>query len=401
MAIAKVLGGIHTRGVRIEGCKCMSKHETVLTRRYWEQETDGLLIEEFPVVRNKAGCNPRRLDGLVIQGLTKKVGDTKQHVDTNAKAENLVRDRDVIIIQTKATPFNITLLGQAFFSKYLVEFYFHPRSIRSVAVCTGGDPEMMSIAESLGIEVVCYPPENQAEKGAFKSTKHCFWEEKLGGTMIEGSPILRMLEKTSRVVIPGGSTGIIDPFNASIEGKDIVIIQEDKYHTANLDLLGQAIFSKKVLERYNPGSIRSIALTKNGDACMERAAKLYDIEILVYDPSDTEQQTLFPEIPKAHEEITPASDEILGFSIIRSLLGKKVGESRLSYHKTASQFGIYLDNDPKKWICRFHFGPKRKSIDLALPSVPYQLRNNIKIKTVDSLRDYKAKLITILNSRLK
>ncbi|RQD81828.1 MAG: hypothetical protein D5R96_06395, partial [Methanocalculus sp. MSAO_Arc2] len=100
----------------------MPNNETALTRRYWKEETDGLLIEEFPVVRNKTGCNPRRLDGLVILGRTKKIGDTKQYVDTNAKAENLVRDRDVIIIQTKATPFNITLLGQAFFSQCLMKF---------------------------------------------------------------------------------------------------------------------------------------------------------------------------------------------------------------------------------------------------------------------------------------
>lgn len=378
----------------------MSKHETALTRRYWEEETDGLLIEEFPAVRNKTGCNPRYLDGLVILGQIKKIGDKKQYVDTNAKAENLVRDRDVIIIQTKATPFNITLLGQAFFSKHLMEFHFKAKSIRSVAVCTGVDPGIKSIAESLGIEVICYPSDGLAESVALKSTKHYYWEEELGGTMIEGSALLRMLEKTSRVVIPGGSTRTIDPFTADIEGKDIVIIQEDKYHTANLDLLGQAIFSKKVMERYNPGSIRSIALTKNGDACIERAAKLYNIEVVVYSPSDSKQQPLFPEILKLEDEITPATDEIKGFSIIRSIFRNKVDESRLAYHKTSSQFGVYLDHDPKKWICRFHFGPKRKSIDLALPLVPYQLRNNIKIQTVDSLRNYKTELLTILDSRM-
>ncbi|WP_346866321.1 hypothetical protein [Methanocalculus sp. MSAO_Arc2] len=46
MIIAKVLDAVHSNGIRIEGYNGMSKHETTLTRRYWEEETDGLLIED-------------------------------------------------------------------------------------------------------------------------------------------------------------------------------------------------------------------------------------------------------------------------------------------------------------------------------------------------------------------
>lgn len=399
--IAKFLGVAHTRRILIEEYNGMSKHETALTRRYWEEETDGLLIEEFPAVRNKRGCRPRYLDGLVILGGTKLIGNTKKDLDTNAKAENLVKDREVIIIQTKATPLSMPLLGQALISIHLMEFHFKPKSIRSVAICTGGDPELKRIAESLGIKVVIYPKENVKASNPMKSFYHLFWEEELGGTMIEGSPaISKVTDSGSRVVIPGGTNQIVDPLKADITGKDIVIIQGNSKEIVGMYLLGQAIFSQKLLESYKSKSIRSIALCRKSDACMERAANLYGIEIVVYSPSGKEQQTLSQEILKVADEITPASDEMEGFSIIRSLLGKKVDESRVTYHKTASHFGIYLDNDQKKWICRFHFGPKRKSIDLALPSVPYQLRNNIKIETVDSLLNYNDELLRILNSRL-
>ena len=261
----------------------MSKHETALTRRYWEEETDGLLIEEFPAIRRRKGCSPRFLDGLVISGRTKKIADTKIDLNTNDKAEDLVRDRDVIIIQTKANPLSMPLLGQALISIHLIEFHFKPRSIRSVAVCTGGDPELQKIAESLGVEVVIYPKEGIRESIPAKSFHHLFWEKELGGTMIEGSAaISKVTDSGSRVVIPGGPSQILDPLKADITGKDIVIIQGNSKEIVGMYLLGQAIFSKKLLEPYNPKSIRSIALCKKSDTCMERAAKLYGIEIIPY-----------------------------------------------------------------------------------------------------------------------
>ena len=45
----------------------MSKHETHLTRRYWET-IGGTLIEEFPVVTRTNENAQRLLDGVVILG---------------------------------------------------------------------------------------------------------------------------------------------------------------------------------------------------------------------------------------------------------------------------------------------------------------------------------------------
>lgn len=50
----------------------MSKHETPLTRRYWE-EVGGTLVEEFPAVLRGTGNGQRLLDGLIIQGEPKVV----------------------------------------------------------------------------------------------------------------------------------------------------------------------------------------------------------------------------------------------------------------------------------------------------------------------------------------
>ena len=57
--------------------------------------------------------------------------DTARHVGLDG--------RDVIVVQTKGSRLGMYLLGQAYFSKVLVERRFKPRSVRSAAVCTATD----------------------------------------------------------------------------------------------------------------------------------------------------------------------------------------------------------------------------------------------------------------------
>ena len=70
----------------------MSKHETPLTRRYWE-EICGTLVEEFPAVLRGTGNAQRLLDGLIIQGEPKVI----------AKAfEVTIKGKDIIILQNQS-----------------------------------------------------------------------------------------------------------------------------------------------------------------------------------------------------------------------------------------------------------------------------------------------------------
>ena len=124
----------------------MSKHETPLTRRYWEQ-VGGTLVEEFPAVFRGTGNAQRLLDGLIIQGEPKVI----------AKASELtIKGKDIIVLQTKANRLGMNLMGQAIISKKLME-RFEPNSIRSVAVCTEGDSVLEPILKDYGIELVIYP----------------------------------------------------------------------------------------------------------------------------------------------------------------------------------------------------------------------------------------------------
>ncbi len=124
----------------------MSKHETWRTRKYWSQ-IGGLLIEEFVAVEGNRFQGKRLIDGLIILNEETRIfkGNTFD-----------IKNKDVIILQTKANRLGMYLLGQAYFSKLLIQ-RFQPNSIKSVAICGKNDKIMKELAIEHNIEVVVIP----------------------------------------------------------------------------------------------------------------------------------------------------------------------------------------------------------------------------------------------------
>jgi len=127
----------------------MSKHETPLTVRYWES-IGGSLIEEFPAVLRGPSNAQRLIDGVIV--LDGKQRRIKHH-------EITLQDRNIIVIQTKASRLGMYLMGQALFSAELMK-PFNPRSIRTVAICTRDDSVLRPICERAGIEVIVFKDEH-------------------------------------------------------------------------------------------------------------------------------------------------------------------------------------------------------------------------------------------------
>ena len=131
----------------------MSKHETPMTRWYWQHVLkQGTLIEEYVAV-DKAGddSNARRLmDGLVIMSGPFEISDD---VHQN------ITDKDVVIIQSKNKRLGMSLMGQTLFSRGLI-LKKKPKSVRSVAVCRKDDKVMRALLEAHPeIEVAFCPAE--------------------------------------------------------------------------------------------------------------------------------------------------------------------------------------------------------------------------------------------------
>lgn len=121
----------------------MSKRETPLTRAYW-QKTGGTLVEEFQMVQAGKEQGRRNIDGLIILGGPNLIAKPK---------DVSIDGQDIICIQTKTGRLGMYLMGQALFSKLLIEKYFRPKSIRTVALCGKSDTVLEPLAKEFGIEV--------------------------------------------------------------------------------------------------------------------------------------------------------------------------------------------------------------------------------------------------------
>ena len=123
----------------------MSKYETPLTRKYWD-EVGGTLVEEFPAALRGSGNAQRLIDGVIILGEPKRIAKP---------SEVFIKDKDIIVLQTKANRLGMNLMGQAIVSKRLME-KFEPKSIRSIAICSEGDSVLEQFLADYGIELVVY-----------------------------------------------------------------------------------------------------------------------------------------------------------------------------------------------------------------------------------------------------
>jgi arginine deiminase len=125
----------------------MSKHETPMTRWYWQQ-VRGTLIEEFIAVEHSETRGRRLLDGVIVQGTEFRIA---------RQSDVSIEGKDIIVIQTKASRLGMYLMGQTLFSAELMK-RFNPRSIKSVALCSQDDEVLRPLLEQhLGMQVVICP----------------------------------------------------------------------------------------------------------------------------------------------------------------------------------------------------------------------------------------------------
>lgn len=62
--------------------------------------------------------------------------------------------------------------------------------------------------------------------------------------------------------------------------------------------------------------------------------------------------------------IITTEDELEGFFIVKSILAEEIELNRIAARDTKSYFGVLLDDNNRKWICRLHFNTKQKYIGL-------------------------------------
>ncbi len=63
-------------------------------------------------------------------------------------------------------------------------------------------------------------------------------------------------------------------------------------------------------------------------------------------------------------KIVTTEEELEGFQIVKAILREKIPSSRIAYRDTISYFGILLDDNNRKPICRLHFNTTNKYIEI-------------------------------------
>lgn len=95
--------------------------------------------------------------------------------------------------------------------------------------------------------------------------------------------------------------------------------------------------------------------------------------------------------------IITTEEEIEGFQIIKAILREKLNAERIAFRDTQSYFGILLDDNNRKPLCRLHFNSVNKYIELfneGKDKGQKKLLNNLddiynfKIEILDTLKNY-------------
>lgn len=78
--------------------------------------------------------------------------------------------------------------------------------------------------------------------------------------------------------------------------------------------------------------------------------------------SSSENENDQHETTEEESKIQTTVDEMNAFAIVKSMLRKSIDSKRITYRDTESYFGILIDDNNRKWVCRIYLSPKNKYI---------------------------------------
>jgi hypothetical protein len=126
----------------------VSKRETPMTEAFWQQHARGAFIPEYCIVRRAGDCGGRYVDALILPD--------EPHRSASFTDYPALKDRNVIVVQTKAERMGMYLMGQALFSARLA-LARGAKSARSILLCTAPDSALLPLLKDFPeVEVWVY-----------------------------------------------------------------------------------------------------------------------------------------------------------------------------------------------------------------------------------------------------
>ena len=126
----------------------MSKRETPMTEAFWQEHARGAYIPEYCIVGRTADCGGRYVDALILPD--------EPHGRARFADYATLTDRNVIVVQTKASRMGMYLMGQALFSARLA-LACGAKSVRAILLCTAPDSVLLPLLKDFPeVEVWVY-----------------------------------------------------------------------------------------------------------------------------------------------------------------------------------------------------------------------------------------------------
>lgn len=250
------------------------------------QSLGGTMIREFPVVPDEDGNRRgyRAIDSVIIPGI-KNVAVIKGTTDYVLCKKKLVhkdidrprlwdamREHPVVVVQAKRHRLGPRLLGQALFSRRLLEAQ-GVKVVRTIASCGATDPELEAIANEFGIEVIVDPEAGTGPEPLLLA-RHPGRDAYLQSLEANGAGVHRGFPKSSasgmqvealvvRDSMPAGSiTGWSD-----LLGLEVTVVASTDQRVG-MYLLGIGVFMRALAERH--GAVAdALLLAKSGDSALE------------------------------------------------------------------------------------------------------------------------------------
>ncbi|MGE4517287.1 MAG: type I restriction endonuclease [Arcobacteraceae bacterium] len=92
--------------------------------------------------------------------------------------------------------------------------------------------------------------------------------------------------------------------------------------------------------------------------------------------------------------ILTTEEELQAFFIVKSILAESISLTRIAARDTKSYFGVLLDDNNRKWICRLHFNTKQKYLGLHIED---KKEEKIVLENIEDIYKHKETLLSIIN----
>lgn len=147
-----------------------------------------------------------------------------------------------------------------------------------------------------------------------------------------------------------------------------------------------SIVTPKVLEQFRGLVKRSFHQFIN-DSISERLKSALATDQQKAEELEREESTVTSNV--VEEKVQTTADELDAFYIVRAIVCAKVNVARIAHRDQQSYFGVLLDDNNRKPICRLHFNGKKKFVSF----FDADKEEKIELASNSQLYDYAARLL--------